>query len=81
MTGAPPGGEERPLAVARLAGALSRIAAVAGGPVLVVSHGGVMRLWLMTILGAAVPLIGNGETYLVEGSGADGRFHARRWQP
>jgi probable phosphoglycerate mutase len=79
--GAPPGGEERPLAVARLAGALARIAAAGGGPALVVSHGGVMRLWLMDLLGAPVPLIANGETYLVEGGGGDGRFRARRWEP
>lgn len=81
QTGAPPGGEERPLAIARLAGALARIAAAGGGPALVVSHGGVMRLWLMEVLGAPVPPIPNGETYLVEGGGGEGRFRARRWEP
>ena len=75
--GAPPGGEPREPAIARLAGALARIAAGEGGPVLVVSHGGVMRLWLMDLLGAPVPLIANGATYAVEHDG--GRVRARRW--
>lgn len=74
QTGSPPGGEERELAVERIAGALARIAAVAGAPVLVVSHGGVMRLWLMHLLGASVPLIGNGTTYVVDHDGT--RVHA-----
>ena len=66
QTGSPPGGEERELAVARMAAVLARIAAADGPPVLVVSHGGVMRLWLMHLLGASVPLIGNGTTYVVD---------------
>ena len=36
---------------------------------LVISHGGVMRLWLLDVLGEPVPLIGNGVTYLVEHDG------------
>jgi probable phosphoglycerate mutase len=64
--GAPPGGEPRDAAAQRLAGALARIAAADGGTVLVVSHGGVMRLWLMTVLGASVPLVANGATFVVE---------------
>jgi probable phosphoglycerate mutase len=66
QTGAPPGGEPRLEAAARMARALGRIAATEGGPVLVVSHGGVMRLWLIGLLGPDVPLIRNGATYLVE---------------
>jgi broad specificity phosphatase PhoE len=66
QTGTPPGGEERALASARLAAALARIAAHTAGTALVVSHGGVMRLWLMTLHGPNVPLIANGMTYVVE---------------
>jgi broad specificity phosphatase PhoE len=65
-TGAPPGGEPGTDATARLTRALHRIAASDGGPVLVVSHGAVMRLFLMSVLGAAVPVIANATTYLVE---------------
>jgi probable phosphoglycerate mutase len=69
-TAAPPGGEPREEAVARMARALARIAAREEGPALVVSHGGVMRLWLMDLLGEPVPLIANGATYLVDHDGA-----------
>jgi broad specificity phosphatase PhoE len=74
QTGSPPGGEERELAVERMAVALARIASGEGPPVLVVSHGGVMRLWLMHLLGPGVPLIGNGATYVVDHDGS--RVHA-----
>jgi probable phosphoglycerate mutase len=66
QTAAPPGGEPREEAVARLGRALERIAAREEGPALVISHGGVMRLWLMNLLGTTVPLIANGATFLVE---------------
>lgn len=68
-TDAPPGGEPREEAVARLARALERIAAREEGPALVVSHGGVMRLWMMELLGETVPLIGNGATFTVDHDG------------
>jgi broad specificity phosphatase PhoE len=64
--GVPPGGEARPAAAARVAQALRRIAAREGGPALVVSHGGVMRLWLVELLGPDVPMVANGMTYVVE---------------
>ncbi|CAN5896339.1 alpha-ribazole phosphatase [soil metagenome] len=70
QTQAPPGGEARELAVIRMARALERIAALEQGPVLVVSHGGLMRLWLMDLLGTTVPLIKNGATYLVDHDGS-----------
>jgi probable phosphoglycerate mutase len=70
QTGTPPGGESRVDAAARMARALERIARGDGGPVLVVSHGGVMRLWLMGLLGPSVPLIANGMTYAVDHDGA-----------
>jgi broad specificity phosphatase PhoE len=75
QTGSPPGGEPREEAVARMARALERIAAREEGPALVVSHGGVMRLWLMHLLGTTVPLIANGATFLVEH--ANGAFALR----
>jgi broad specificity phosphatase PhoE len=65
-TGAPPGGESGIDATARLTRALHRIASSDGGPVLVVSHGAVMRLFLISVLGAPVPVIANTATYLVE---------------
>ena len=89
QTGAPPGGEPRAEAAARLERALGRIvaavAAVAAaateaadsGPVLVVSHGGVMRLWLMELLGMDVPVIPNGATYLLEHDGTGFRARLR----
>lgn len=70
QTQAPPGGEPRELAVIRMSRALERIAAREEGPVLVVSHGGLMRLWLMDLLGTTVPLIPNGATYVVDHDGA-----------
>lgn len=84
--GSPPGGEPRAEAAARLDRALGRIvatmataatASVDSGPVLVVSHGGVMRLWLMEMLGTDVPLIPNGATYLLEHDGAGFRAQLR----
>jgi broad specificity phosphatase PhoE len=74
--GAPEGAELQALAVARIAEALARIAAGEGGPALVVSHGGVMRLWLMDVLGEAVPLIANAAVYGVEHDGR--RFRVTR---
>ena len=68
-TAGPPGGEPREEAVARMARALERIAALEEGPALVVSHGGLMRLWLMDVLGEPVPLIANGATYVVDHDG------------
>lgn len=77
QTGSPPGGEPREEAVARMARALERIAAREEGPALVVSHGGVMRLWLMNLLGTTVPLIGNAATFLVEHDKDRGAFALR----
>jgi broad specificity phosphatase PhoE len=64
-TTAPPGGEPREDAVARMDRVLRRIAGDEG-TALVVSHGGVMRLWLMEQLGRTVPLIKNGTIYVAE---------------
>lgn len=72
----PPGAEGRADAVARIARAVDRIAAQGGGLALVVTHGGVLRLWLMEHLGPDVPPVANAAAYLVE---HDGRgYRARR---
>lgn len=65
QTGTPPGGETREAATERLGRSLARIAD-GHGDVAVVSHGAVMRLWLMQVLGTAVPIVANGATFLVE---------------
>ena len=67
-TAAPPGGEPIDDAVVRMDRALARITAARSGrgPTLVISHGGLMRLWLNSLLGADVPLIRNGTVYRVE---------------
>jgi broad specificity phosphatase PhoE len=65
----PPGAEARTFAVSRLAGALERSAGGEGGPVLVVSHGGVIRLWLSEVRGEMAPPISNTAVYTVEHDG------------
>lgn len=75
-TGGPADSEPRAAAIARMAEALARIAASDGGPALVVSHGGVMRLWLMEILGEDVRGIANAAVYVVEHDGR--RFQVNR---
>jgi len=62
----PPDGESRVAATERIQRAIARVHASAGGPLLVVSHGGVMRLWLAAQLDAAIPPIGNGAVYAVD---------------
>jgi broad specificity phosphatase PhoE len=59
QTSHPPGAEPRDDATARIQRALLRV--VGDDTALVVSHGGVMRLWLMQLLGKSVPLIGNAD--------------------
>ena len=75
QTSHPPGGEPRDEAVRRLGTALTRTLD-ASAPVLVVSHGGVMRLWLMALLGTTVPLISNGMVWTLEHDGE--KFAAKR---
>ncbi|CAN5633345.1 alpha-ribazole phosphatase [soil metagenome] len=72
QTGHPPGGEPRSEATARMQRALARRVSAneAGeGTTLVVSHGGVMRLWLLELLGTAVPIVGNATTYVLDHDG------------
>jgi len=83
QTGSPPGGELRGDAIARLGRALTRIAThpappeTERGTVVVVSHGGVMRLWLMDLLGTTIPLVANGTTYVVDHDGTAFRAQLR----
>jgi probable phosphoglycerate mutase len=78
QTSPPTGAESFGSAIARMHAALDRVAAGAGdSPALVVSHGGVMRLWLESVIGATLPLIANGTVYLVEHEG--GVRTATRW--
>ncbi|MFT3695543.1 MAG: histidine phosphatase family protein [Kofleriaceae bacterium] len=74
QTSHPPGGEPRADAVARIGRALERI--VGDDTALVVSHGGVMRLWLMDLLGATIPLVGNATMYELDHDGPAG-FRAK----
>ncbi|HEX2687858.1 MAG TPA: histidine phosphatase family protein [Kofleriaceae bacterium] len=77
QTGTPPGGEPRKDAAVRIGRALARIAATGSEPALVVSHGAVMRLWLMNLLGPNIPLLENGTTYLIDHDGAAVRAELR----
>lgn len=76
QTSHPPGGEPRADAIARMQRALLRL--VGDGTTLVVSHGGVMRLWLMDLLGTTIPLVGNATTYEVD---HDGRVFRAKLRP
>ena len=64
---APPGGEPTPSVLARVDRAMRRAAQVAGAGrcVLVMSHGGSMRLWLGAMTGVAIDAVGNGSIYRV----------------
>ena len=73
QTSHPPGGEPRADAIARMHRAMLRV--VADGTTLVVSHGGVMRLWLMELLGTTIPLVGNATMFEVDFDGA--AFYAK----
>jgi broad specificity phosphatase PhoE len=83
-TAPPPGAEPVDLAVARMERALlvvvSAASLAANGAALVVSHGGIMRLWLTATSGSRVPMapIGNGDVYLLEHDGH--RFHVGAWE-
>ena len=65
-------------AVARLSRAIARIALRAQSrTALVVSHGGVLRLWLSSVLGEKVPAVGNGAVYVVVHDA--GKCHVSSW--
>ena len=75
QTGVPEGAEPLADATARMHAALESLTAQSGGPALVISHGGVMRLWLVEVLDRAPPPLHNGITFVVEHDGT--RFSAR----
>jgi probable phosphoglycerate mutase len=66
---APEGGEPHADSVERITRALHRVWAELADTALVVSHGGVMRLWLSELAGEQLPGIGNGATFVVEHDG------------
>lgn len=74
QTGVPEGAEALEDATARMRATLGSLAAEPGGPALVISHGGVMRLFLLDVLGVAPPPLHNGVTYVVHHDGE--RFSA-----
>ena len=74
-TAMPEGGEPRDASVGRLARALERLHAQTADTSLVISHGGIMRLWLSELAGHLVPNIPNGATFVVERDAT--RFRAR----
>ena len=78
QTDAPAGAESRALAAARMARALAKVAALGDRPALVISHGGLMRLYLIDLLGPSVPLVANSTVYVLERSEAS--FRARVWR-
>ncbi|HEY4060074.1 MAG TPA: histidine phosphatase family protein [Kofleriaceae bacterium] len=70
QSSAPPGGEPIPDAVVRMNAALAKIALGAeAGAILVVSHGGLMRLWLQDLHGTHLPPIANGSIHAIEHDG------------
>ena len=71
----PAGGEPVESSVGRMRAALERVFAQATGPALVISHGGIMRLWLSDLAGHLLPNIANGATFVVERAGT--AFRAR----
>ncbi|HEY4175203.1 MAG TPA: histidine phosphatase family protein [Kofleriaceae bacterium] len=66
---APPGGEPVPEAIARMGAALDKIALTDGNAILVISHGGLMRLWLQKLHGKQLPLISNGAIHTLAHDG------------
>jgi len=66
QTGVPEGAEPLASATARMHAVLATLAAEDGGPALVISHGGVMRLWLVDVLGGPVAPLHNGVTWAVD---------------
>ncbi|HSN30746.1 MAG TPA: histidine phosphatase family protein [Kofleriaceae bacterium] len=74
-TAMPEGGEPVESSVGRMRGALERVWAQLTGPALVISHGGIMRLWLSDLAGHLLPNIANGATFVVERDGT--AFRAR----
>ena len=69
-TAMPEGGEPVESSVGRMHAALGRVWDRLTAPALVISHGGIMRLWLSDLAGHLQPNIANGATFVVEREGA-----------
>jgi broad specificity phosphatase PhoE len=68
QTDVPEGAELLAAATARMHTVLRALADEAGGPALVVSHGGIMRLWLVDVAGPSISPLVNGATYVCDRS-------------
>jgi broad specificity phosphatase PhoE len=66
QTGVPEGAEGLAEATDRMHGVLAELAEGDGGPAVVISHGGVMRLWLVDLHGRHVAPLANGITYVCD---------------
>lgn len=66
QSGVPEGAEPLGAATQRMHDVLRDLADEAGGPVAVISHGGVIRLWLVDVHGQRVAAPGNGATYVCD---------------
>ena len=75
-TATPQGAETRDVVLARMTRALNRVVTRTAGTALVVTHGSVMRTWLMEHLGASVGPILNGSIHPVEHDGTRFRLPA-----
>ena len=63
QTGVPEGAEALAAATERMHAILRELADAPGGPAIVISHGGVMRLWLVDLNGNPIAPLINGATY------------------
>ncbi len=66
QTGVPEGAEALASATDRMNAVLRELAEETGGPAAVISHGGVMRLWLVDVYGRPVAPPANGVTYVCD---------------
>lgn len=77
QTDVPPGAESLASTTARMHAVLAELAAEHHEPALVISHGGVMRLWLVDVLGTTVAPLHNGVTWVVERQDPPAGWRAR----
>ncbi len=70
QSGVPDGAEALAAATERMHAALRELADGAGGPAAVISHGGLMRLWLVDLAQRPLAPLANGVTYACDRVGA-----------
>jgi broad specificity phosphatase PhoE len=68
QSGVPEGAEALAAATERMHAVLRELAEAPGGPAIVISHGGVMRLWLVDLNGNPIAPLINGATYACDRS-------------